>query len=218
MGTPKPIKTGTRFGRLVVIDKGEPVEFQRKDGSIHHAETSVVRCDCGAIKTILNNNLRRGHHNSCGCLRHEMRVAAKKTHGCTGTRLYTIWGNMIRRCNGRLTSPRNASYAKHGIKVCDEWRNSFKSFMSWALAHGYADNLSIDRINPIGDYEPSNCRWVTMCDQQNNKTSNVFLTAFGKHQTVSQWAREIGVQPKTIHARLKSGWTVEEALQQKAQR
>jgi len=88
--------------------------------------------------------------------------------------------------------------------------------MSWALSHGYSDYLTIDRINPIGNYEPSNCRWVTMLDQQNNKTSNVFLTAFGKCQTMSQWAREIGVQSKTIHARLKSGWTVEKALQRKS--
>ena len=215
MGVPKPIKIGTRFGRLVVIDRGEPVEFRRKDGSIHHAETSVVRCDCGVVHTVRNNNLKKGHHNSCGCLRHEMRIAAKKTHGCTGTRLYVIWGNMISRCNGKSTSPRNASYVRHGIKVCAEWRNSFLSFKSWALEHGYSASLSIDRINPTGNYEPSNCRWVTMRDQQNNRTNNVLLLAFGKCQTVSQWADEIGIRPATIHARLKSGWTVEKALQQK---
>ena len=218
MGMPKPITNRTRFGRLVVIGRGKPVVYKRKDGSIHHAETSVVCCDCGVVKTVQNNNLRKGHHNSCGCLRHEMRVAAKKTHGCTGTRLYSIWGNMIRRCNGKSTSPRNASYVKHGIMVCSEWRNSFSSFKSWALEHGYTDNLSIDRIDPTGNYEPSNCRWVTMHDQQNNRTSNVFLSAFGKCQTVSQWAREVGIRSAAIYARLKNGWPVEMALQRKARR
>ena len=104
-------------------------------------------------------------------------------------------------------------YGGRGISVCKEWDESYEAFRDWALANGYADGLSIDRIDVDGNYEPPNCRWATNQEQQNNKRTNVYLTFNGKTQTIAQWAREVGINPVTLHARIyRYRWSVERAL------
>ena len=132
-------------------------------------------------------------------------------HGMYGTRLYSIWQNMKNRCY-YIRSIEFARYGGRGIKVCKEWRESFQNFFDWAIRNGYADNLTIDRIDVNGDYCPENCRWATPKEQQNNRRNNHPLTYKGKTQTVSEWANELSISESTIRTRLWRGCSVEKAL------
>ena len=96
--------------------------------------------------------------------------------------------------------------------MCDEWKNSFESFSEWACSHGYADDLSIDRIDNDGNYCPENCRWASRSTQSNNRRSSRIYTLNGKTQTLKQWCTEFGVSYKVVHARLDCGWSFEEAI------
>ena len=133
-------------------------------------------------------------------------------HGKRNTRIYRIYAHMKGRCN----NPNNEDYCYYGgkgIKVCSLWSEDFQSFYDWSMANGYADDLTIDRINVDGDYEPSNCRWVTMKTQCNNKSSNILITYNGKSQNLKQWAEELGVSYTMLYQRLyKYGWDVEKAF------
>lgn len=142
-------------------------------------------------------------HYSCSCIamqhylyRHKLQhKSAEKgvkgsrhylyKHGSSRTRLYSIWFGMKRRCQ----DPRSkdfACYEAKGIKVCKEWNNDFSSFKAWSLIHGYSEKLSIDRIDNSKGYSPENCRWATMKEQQNNRSSNRFVTYNGETKTVKQ--------------------------------
>lgn len=132
-------------------------------------------------------------------------------HGKRYTRIYNIWRTMKQRC----VNPKCINfhlYGGRGIEVCTEWQNSFQSFYDWSMANGYAENLTIDRKDVNGNYEPSNCRWATQKEQQNNRSNNVTLELNGINHTVGEWAEISGISITTIHARLKRGWSVERTL------
>ena len=124
--------------------------------------------------------------------------------GKSNSRLYNIWLHMKGRCY-RKTDDHYEHYGEKGITMCDEWKNDFKAFYDWAMSNGYADNLTIDRINVNGNYEPSNCRWVTMKEQCNNRTSNVILTINGESHNIQKWSEITGIKYHTIYARMKRG-------------
>lgn len=160
--------TGQRFGRLVATERVF-TDSQRT--------TWLCRCDCGNQKTVRTSDLRNGHTQSCGCLHREI-VKTSTTvhrvdttsHGLSRTRLYRTWSGMKTRCyNERWKNYKN--YGGRGVVVCDEWKHNFEAFYDWAIANGYADDLTIDRINVNGNYEPSNCRWITLEEQQKNRTN-----------------------------------------------
>ena len=126
-------------------------------------------------------------------------------------RLYRIWQHMKDRCyNHNCDSYHN--YGGRGITVCDEWRNNYQNFQEWALRNGYTDDLTIDRSNVNGNYEPSNCRWLTQQEQSFNKRTNRTLTYKNKTQTLTEWATELNINSNTLLYRLRRGWTVERAL------
>lgn len=135
----------------------------------------------------------------------------KTTHGCTKTRLYHIWRSMCQRCEYQRHE-RYADYGGRGITVCREWRDSFSVFRGWALANGYRDDLTIDRIEANGNYEPGNCRWVTRADQNRNKRDSRLVTYNGETRTIKEWSRIVGVNYTTLLYRLDNGWDVETAF------
>ena len=126
-------------------------------------------------------------------------------------RILGILNGMKQRCYNPK-SQRYNRYGGRGIKICDEWRNNPQAFVDWSMNNGYADNLSIDRINNDGDYEPGNCRWTTNKVQQNNKSTNILITYNGKTQDIKQWSEELGICYVTLFYRIKSGWPVEKAF------
>lgn len=127
------------------------------------------------------------------------------------TRLGRIHHNMKTRC----TNPKYDKYKWYGgkgISVCDEWNDSYDAFEEWALSHGYTDDLTLDRINPDGNYCPENCRWVNRKAQANNRTSNRTLIYNGQSKTLKEWSEITGINYQTLASRLSAGWPADEAL------
>lgn len=204
---------GVKDSRWTVIEQSEDVV--QPNGK--HIKMWNCICECGKIESVNGNNLRSGKSKSCGCLSIEIAkgnfgTGGVKKHGCAKTRLYYVWTHIkARYYNSRTDNYKD--YGGRGIKMCDEWRGSFQNFQSWALSHGYADNLTIDRIKVNGDYEPSNCRWVTQKEQANNKRNNVFFTYNGQTKTLKQWCDYYGKDYRLVHNRINYGkWCFEEAL------
>ena len=171
MGKVKDL-TGQRFGRLTVIRQNGFGE-RNKFGS-RYAKW-LCKCDCGNSCERTTDILKRNRNDhSCGCLAKEHldeMAKANVTHGMTGSRLYGCYKGMMSRCYRPKDIHYNA-YGKRGITVCEEWKNNPKAFIKWALANGYSDDLTIERINVNGNYEPSNCTWIPMSEQYKNKQSN----------------------------------------------
>lgn len=168
-----------RFGSLQVL---------RRQGSTKKGTAAwLCVCDCGNTVVVSGENLRNQKTVSCGCKRSERHT----THGQSGTRLYRIWQHMKTRCN----DPNHDHYQWYGgkgIRVCEEW-NSFESFYRWAMQNGYEDTLTIDRVKTDGNYEPSNCRWISMKAQANNRSSNQAIEVSGKRYTLSEMAECFGM-------------------------
>ena len=132
-------------------------------------------------------------------------------HALKKTRLYGIWLQIKNRCFNSNTG-RYKDYGGRGITMCDEWKDNFQTFYDWSMSHGYSDDLTIDRIDNNGNYEPSNCRWVTVKEQNRNKRNVKFITYGGKTQTIPEWTKELHLGKETIRERLKRGYTDYEAL------
>ncbi len=194
---------GKKFNMLTVLE--ECNERDKRNKIMYKCQ-----CDCGNIVIVNGNNLRSGNSKSCGCLNHKPNKHNFK-HGKIRTRLYRIHHGMKDRCyniNGRDYN----TYGHRNIVVCDEWLNDFMNFYNWAINNGYKDNLTIDRIDVNGNYEPSNCRWVDMKTQQNNKRNNIILTYNGKTQTLTQWVNELDLEYSTVKGRHYRGWSDKECL------
>lgn len=181
---------GQKFGRLTVI---ENLNVNSHGSTLHRC-----LCDCGNEKIVPKSYLKSGHTQSCGCLQTERHT----THSKSQTRLYNIFCGMKKRCYNKA-SKFYPYYGGKGVTICDEWLNDFNCFFDWAMANGYDDELSIDRIDVDGNYEPLNCRWATRQEQSNNTTKNIYIVYKGTTQTLSQWSRETKIPMTTLNRRYK---------------
>jgi hypothetical protein len=189
--------TGEKFGRLTVISRSE-----NQYGRTYWR----CKCDCGKTTIVSSNNLKSGAVKSCGCL--------SSKHGLRHTRLNRIWSGIIQRCYNK-NSHAYKYYGERGINVFNAWRNNFKIFYDWAMTNGYADNLTIDRIDVNGNYDPLNCRWVNKKQQANNRSNNISISYNGKTQTIAEWENEFGFKSGVIGKRLRKGMSVEKALKER---
>lgn len=205
--TKRAMRVGTVFGRLTVL--GRPFYVRRAAASL---PSVVCRCECGTVICIETKTLRGGRVLSCGCYLRQRQSEARRVHGKSETRLFSIWSGMKYRCQQRSTRA-HRNYGLRGIAVCKKW-DTFIPFMEWALAHGYQDNLTIDRINNDGDYEPGNCRWISSSQQASNRRNNLRIEAFGEKKILSEWAKDArcSVSMSAIQVRLKRGLPPEVAI------
>lgn len=198
---------GQRFGRLVVIKRVDG--YTTPNGK--KRSKWLCQCDCGNTKEVLGSSLKNGHTKSCGCIHDEKTAERCYKHGLRQSRIYYIWCDMKSRCNCP-TKLRYYNYGGRGIKVCEEWNNDFMSFYNWAINNGYSDDLTIDRIDVNGHYEPHNCRWADNKVQSNNKRNNRYLTLGNETHTMAEWAEITGISNSVILYRIKSGWSLEQTL------
>lgn len=141
------------------------------------------------------------HLDGCGCPKCGEEKHIK--HGMTNTHLYGAWSGMIERCYN-IKHKKYKNYGGRGIKVCDEWRNSFESFYKWAINNGYMEGLTIERIDVNGNYEPSNCTYITNREQYYNKTNTVFLKMHGNKVPLCKIAYMSGINRETIMYRYRN--------------
>lgn len=172
----------------------------------------MCRCDCGTVKPVITRNLVGGFTQSCGCICKE---GTHTTHGGKHTRLYRIWGAMKTRCNNPNASHYHR-YGGRGITVCAEWSDDFAAFRDWAMANGYQDDLTIDRIDNDKGYSPDNCRWTSQAEQGSNKQRSNHLTVNGETHTITEWSRRTGIPQSTIWKRIfEYQWTPERAIEER---
>lgn len=133
-------------------------------------------------------------------------------HGLYGQRIYRIYKGMKERCN-KSYSYNYKHYGARGIKVCDEWMNDFINFYNWSMENGYTEDLTLDRIDVDGNYEPNNCRWITNVEQQNNRRNNIKVLFDGRQVPLLEVAEELNMSFPALKARIcRYGWSVEKAL------
>jgi hypothetical protein len=185
--------TGVKFGLLTVLNY-EGTNKNKK-------ALWKCRCECGSIITTIGSYLRSGHTKSCGCTRHEKLMERNTTHGMAHTHIHYVWIGMKQRCYN-INHKNYQHYGGRGIIICEEWKNSFENFYNWAINNGYNDNLSIDRIDVNGNYEPINCRWVDMKTQQNNKRNNHNVEIDGEIHTIAEWSKLNNIDTHTISSRV----------------
>lgn len=196
------VKQGTRFGMLTIIKEVEPYYYNG-----HPYRQFLCQCDCGKTSITTLGRLRIGMTKSCGC-----QSGSRPNHKeLTNSRIYHIWSSMKQRCYD-INAISFPNYGGRGISVCDEWRNDFMAFYNWAIAHGYNESLTIDRIDCNGNYEPSNCKWATMKEQMQNKRNNVMLELNGERHTISEWSRITGIKCGALQGRKYAGWSDEKTL------
>lgn len=192
--------TGKKFGALTVIGL---------KGVINSRRIWRCVCDCGNLREIREDSLKK-YTRSCGDPRHRNPNTIKIIHGQSKTRLYNIWGGMKDRC----FNPRASGYqyyGERGITVCDEWAKDFQSFYEWATQNGYSDDLSIDRIDTNGNYEPSNCRWATAKEQRLNQRQKE-ITYNGETHTLLEWSEITQIKYATLIWRYHQNWSVDKIL------
>lgn len=199
---------GLRSGKLVVVERDKTVDSPRAHWR--------CQCDCGNTCVVSGTSLRRGDTKSCGCLvkeaaRQNIQKAIDsaanihRTHGMSNTKAFRIWSHMIERCQAK------DSYVRRGIKVCDEWLNSFEAFYEH-VGDRPTPKHQLDRIDNDQGYKPGNVRWVLPKVNARNKSDNHMLTFAGETRCLAEWADLKDVTASALYWRIQKGWTPDKAL------
>lgn len=197
MGKSILLTKGMKFGKLTVLELECLKEYVNPTNKKKYFKKYYTcKCDCGNLTTVYQGQLISGHTTSCGC----------KTlkHGQWKSRLYNIWRGIKKRCYDK----KNKSYKYYGAKNITmhyEWINDFKAFFDWSISNGYKDNLSIERIDVNGNYEPSNCKWIPIGEQANNKTNNRLISYNNITHNVTEWADILKIPRHRIYQRIYKG-------------
>ena len=195
--------TGQTFGRLTIIERAE------------NAKNKATRwksvCKCGNKIVVLASSLRSGRTKSCGCLNSETTAKRNFLHGMSHSSEHNIWWAMIQRCY----NPNNNAFDRYGgrgVTVCNEWRDNFMAFFNH-VGPRPSSKYSIDRVDNDGNYEPNNVRWATRKQQADNKRNNHLIMFNGRLKNLTQWAKIVGVNKKTLFNRINTlNWPIEKAL------
>lgn len=194
--------TGKKFGYLTALRVVGETKWRNKIWE--------CRCECGKLKNIPSSKLIQGRATNCGCKTTEIKRKTASKHGITANgkpRTFTIWEGMKARC----LNPKDINYHNYGargISICNEWL-TYENFHKWAIANGYKENLQIDRIDNDGDYEPSNCRWVTRQQNARNKRNSRNITVIGITLPISVWCKELNMSRSTAYRHLA---TIEDVI------
>ena len=201
--------TGQKFGRLLVLE--------RKGYSKNKHILWLCKCDCGNFTIVRVDYLNNGKSKSCGCYHSEIcrknivKVSNPPIHNLSNTRLYKIWSSMKDRCyNSNNVNYKN--YGGRGIKVCSEWKKDFMNFYNWSIKNGYKSNLTIDRIDVNGNYEPDNCRWATIKEQVYNKRNTIRIKYNNKSYNLYELSKIYNISTMNLYYRLKRGWSIDRIL------
>ena len=168
-----------------------------KDGEVISFDSEKDACEylnvkqCSVASCYRTNTLCKGY---------KIVKLGSSTHNDTKTRLFKIWSGMKERCY-RVNHKHYKNYGGRGIEICTEWKDDYLTFKQWALCNGYKENLTLDRINVNGNYEPQNCRWITVKEQMNNKRNNHLIKIEGKMLTISQISEKYNIPKSTVRWR-----------------
>lgn len=201
--------TGRKFDRLTVLGLS-PKKIGRKS-------YWVCKCICGNEILVRSDSLKAGDVRSCGCLKKEQDKINMTSlngknikHGDAKPgnvkRIWREWSGIKKR----TTNPKDKAFYRYGgrgIKMCDEWLNSYETFRDWAYENGYNDNLTIERIDINKGYEPSNCKWIPFNEQANNRRRTIWIEWNVKQQNLKQWADEYGLAYSCVVERYRKGKT-----------
>ena len=197
---------GVKFGRLTVVRFAGYYQKGRQKRVKVYCE-----CECGGNRTSILKDIKNGKTRSCGCLQ---KISHTITHGMSKMSEYRIYNNMLSRCYNKKVSSYKY-YGARGITVCDRWLNSFENFYADMGARP-STKFSVDRIDNNGNYEPSNCRWATMKQQNENKRPSSPLTMIehnGETLSIKKWAERYAINYHTFHNRIhRRGYSFEDAI------
>lgn len=193
--------TGRKFSRLKVDS--------RAGTSKHQKSLWNCTCDCGNHVVVDTSTLTQGNTKSCGCLRTD-ELQRRGFRKDIGTKTYRIWQAMLNRCRNKNV-PHYCNYGGRGITVCDRWAN-YENFVS-DMGKCPEGDMSIDRIDNDGNYEPGNCRWATRKEQNRNKRGNRLITYDGETMILKEWAERLDIDQASLRERLEK-WDLSRALTQ----
>ena len=190
---------GNKYGKLTVIDLGKTVDT---------CQYYICICECGNVTSVSKYSLLNGKTRSCGCLYREVDHTLNIKHGLSRSKIYKKWGHIKERCFNE-TYHRFSEYGGRGIVMCDEWKNDFPAFYTWAMKAGYKEGLTIERIDVNGNYCPENCTWVSPKEQYNNMRKTTLIDG---NITVSEFCRLYNLPKTSVKRFYHKGLSVAQIL------